>query len=251
MMKLSNLASWLTLSIVLVVSQAALASPTFQTYIKGATAGTIGQDQDSWFTYDSTFDLIVVGAYRPNTNNLTNVTLVLSVPQGQTGTISISGGDGVTLLTSKTPAHGTYNPKANANFDLLTNVAGLDGYSNKNFLPVSFNEHYPFKASVSNFLIYDIGSFDNLGPVHNYDADTGTITLAGSGEEKLFNVSVTGFSWVHFDAYGYDQSCKSKSGWNINPASHDSTYYVPAPGALLLSSIGMGLVSWLRRHRTL
>lgn len=249
-MKPSNLAGWLILSIVLAISHAALAVPTFQTYIEGATAGTAGLDQDSWFINHSPFNLIVVGAYGSNTNSLTNVTLVLSVPKGQTGTISITGGDGVTLMTSKTPAPGTYNPKANANIDLLTNVAGLDGYADKSFLPVSFSEHYPFEASVSNFLVYDIGTFDNLGPVHNYNAQTGTITEEGSGEEKLFDCSVSGFSWVHFDAYGYVQSCTTKSGWMINPASHDCTY-VPAPGAILLSSIGTLLVGWLRRRRTL
>jgi hypothetical protein len=249
-MKLSNLAGCVTLSIVLAVSQAALAVPTFQTYIQGATAGTIGQDQDTWFTDHSSFNLIVVGAYGYSTHNLTNVTLALSVPKGQTGTISISGGDGVTLLTSKTPAYSTYNPKANANIDLLTNVAGLDGYSDQSFLPVSFIKHYPFNASVANFLIYHIGSFDNLGPVHNYNAATGTITVEGSGEEKLFNVSVAGFSWVHFDAYGYVQSYTCKSGWKISPVSHDAAY-VPVPGAVLLGSIGVLVVGWLRRRRTL
>lgn len=249
-MKLLSLTSWLALSIAIAVSQVALAVPTFQTYIEGAAAGTIGQDEDTWFIDHSPFNLIVVGAYGPKTKNLTNVTLLLSVPQDQTGTISISGGDGVTLLTSKTSAPGGYNPNADADSGLLTNVAGLDGYSDKSFLPVSFNEHYPFKASVSNFLIYDIGNFDNLGPVHNYNADAGTTTEEGSGEEKLFGVSVTGFSWVHFDAYGYVQNCTSKSGWKINPASHDCTY-VPAPGAILLSSIGVLLVGWLRRCRTL
>jgi len=236
------------------ISQAALAVPTFQTYIQGATAGTIGQDQDTWFIDHSPFNLIVVGVYGPKTDNLTNVTLVLSVPEGQTGTISITGGDCISLLTSKTPAPGTYNPKANADIDLLTNVAGLDGYSDKSFLPVSFNEHYPFKASASNFLIYNIGIFDNLGPVHNYNAGDDTITLEGTGEEKLYQVSVTGFSWVHFDAYGYDQSFTTKSSWKINPASHDSTCVPapnPAPGAMLLSSIGVVLVGWLRRRRTI
>ena len=249
-MKLLNLTGWLALGMVFAISQVTLAVPTFQTYIEGATAKTIGQDQDTWFIGHSPFNLIVVGSYGPKTQKLTNITLTLSVPKGQTGTISISGGDGVTLLTSKTPAPGGHNPNANADIDLLTNVVGLDGYSDKSFLPDKFNEHYPFKAGVSNFLIYDIGNFDNLGPVHNYNAETGTITEEGAGEEKLFSVCVSGFSWVHFDAYGYVQNNKCKSGWKINPASHDCTY-IPAPGAIILGSIGVGFVGWLRRCRML
>lgn len=254
--------SWIFLAVILLCSQAVLAVPTFQVYIEGATAGTIGEDENTWFTTSSSFNVVVVGAYGPKTDLLTQVTLALSVPQGQTGAISITGGDiGATLLKTKELVPGTsfYNPNANADVDLLTDVSGIDGYLTKNFLPDDqhvASEHYPFKEDVSDFLIYGIGEFHPLGDIHDYNADDGSTSLiSGSyGEEKNFSVSVTGFSRVHFDAYGYeliDNGKVFRSNWESNPSSHDSTYYIPAPGAVVLAGMGVGLVGWLRRRRTL
>ncbi|HUW19272.1 MAG TPA: choice-of-anchor N protein [Sedimentisphaerales bacterium] len=251
----------LIFTVLLLTSSSLLALPTFQVYIEGSEAGNFGPDQDTWITADSSFSLRVVGAYQGHITSLTEGTLLLSVPEGETGgTITITGVGGATasLLDTKTPTaiSGVYNPETNADIDLLSNEAGKDGYKKKNFFPdhVKFNNHYPLKNDVSNFLVYDIGSFTDLGPVHNYNADDGgSITEEGHGEEKVFEVSISGFSWVHFDAYGYQSNGMTKglvASWDISPGSHDSTY-VPAPGTILLGSIGVVLVGWLRRRRTL
>ncbi len=71
-----------------------------------------------------------------------------------------------------------------------------------------------------------------------YQASTGNgqpagpVTLSGSGIRSLY--------WED-----------TVSGMNFAPLDNIGLSVIPAPGAILLGSIGVGIVSWLRRRRTL
>lgn len=220
------------------VSMPTLAQPTFQVYSPDATAGDYGPDQDTWFVTSPSFELWAIGAYHTNETSLTNVTLLVSVPDGETGTISITG------LYGTQPADPVY----------------LGFYSDTSFFPSNLNNHYPLHDDVSDFLIYDLVSFaSDEDDIYDYNADNGgSVTLTGSrGEIKEYSVAVSGYTWVHFDLYGLVTTTQGPvwrstwdQDWEISPGSHDVTF-IPAPGAILLGGIGICLVGWLRRRRAL
>jgi hypothetical protein len=180
------------------------------------------------------------------------------VPQGEQGTISITSvpdGDPGLVTTPGGVTGVPLNPTTSADTDVLLDVGGLDGYATKDFLPtgVTFNNHFPFQEGVSDFLLFDLGSFDDSETgLFDYNADDGSITQSPNavGEQKEYVVTFSGFTQMHFDVYGAvmtDQGMTVRTTWDINPGSHDSTA-VPAPGAMALGAMGFALVGWVTRR---
>ena len=236
--------STVMIGILLGFSFESLAIPVFQAYIDGATAGDMGADEDTWFTYSNPFDLFVVGAYTNKVTNLGEVFLVISVPEGEIGTIPVFPNVPTINITAKNSwdANPIYMGGS------LTKIPDYD----------DFNVHYPFKDDVSDFLLYSLGSFsDTEVNLNNYDADSGNIDIDATstgGEQKEYNVSYSGFSWLHFDVFGMiGTKCCGDEIWEINPGSHDSTANgtpIPEPATLFLLGTGLIGLGWFGRKET-
>jgi hypothetical protein len=233
-MKKCKLKCLVVIVLLLFVSQMSSAQPTFQVWSPDySSAGDYyidpegdDADQDTWFVGTDPFELWAIGAYHPETS-MEQVSLLVSVPDGETGTVTI------------VPLGDTADP------------ISVTTYTDTSFLPDNFNSHYPLKDDVSDFIVFGIDPFVDAGdPIYDYNADSGDddgeITLTGStGQINEYLVTITGYSWAHFDLFGL-----TDKGWEISAASHDLTW-VPAPGAVLLGGIGVCIIGWLRRRKTL
>jgi hypothetical protein len=235
-MKYCKLKFLVVFCLLVFMGRLSLAQPTFQVWSPDYDyAGDYyidpegdDPDQDTWFVRSDetgSFELWAIGAYHPEVT-LEQVSLLLTVPEGETGTITI------------TPLYGTAEPGSPVT------------YEDASFIPLNMlNNHYPLNMDDVDFIVYNIDPFEDVGdPISEYNADSGDpdgeITPTNStGQINEYLVTITGYSWVHFDLYGL-----TNKGWEINPGSHDTTW-LPAPGAVLLGSIGVCFVGWLRRRR--
>lgn len=164
---------------------------------------------ETWVTTNSNFNLQVIGANQ----TIFDVYLAAAVPTEETGSVTI-GSTTLSPYTYGTPIMG-------------------DGSS----LPT--HGVYP-----TDYATYFLGDFGLVQTVYNM---TPGETGSALGEIKTYNVSVTGFSWVHFDAYDY--IVLNDNHAVFAPFSHDSEY-VPEPASLLIFGSGLlGLTLRAKKRR--
>ena len=94
---------------------------------------------------------------------------------------------------------------------------------------------------------FDSGYWDGigLGVIHVYDSGMNYLGGLSNTATGVDTISISGLGQI---GYVYFNSIGDSTGADIDNLAFTQ---IPAPGAILLGSIGAALVSWLRRRKTL
>ena len=190
--------------------------PNLQVYIPDVPYVGVGSDElvrESWVSPSSNFELWVIAA----NYDIYDAYLPMAVPEDESGSISLTPFGSISFVI--------YTTSNASDFSIGVPSSGLKPLAPHGIYPTLYAEHF-------------IGNI-YIGPETVYDMLDG-----GSANGKIvkFDVSISGFSKVHFDAYGYYLKNNPGPQFTKAPFSHDAT---STPEPATMSLLGMGLLGFL------
>lgn len=216
------------------------AIPLLQLYIEGATYDT---DTQTWVTNSSNFKLWVIanvnGPGGTGGLGIDDVRLSAAFLTSESGSISLTA---ATTLLKPDPSP----PVA------PTIMAGLgaDG-TRPQMSDLSLLPSHGIYGSGTSFKQYSLGDMLAMdSPIADFNGSSGFPApgdfFANAGQINVYDVTVTGYSQVHFDAFNH---VVGTTDAKFAPFSHDAGGQVPEPGTLLMLGAGLTTAAGIRFKR--